>query len=51
MEGNNNKTQIVNAFRDKGYYFPIDLFTGNGSSSSSNGKYYEMSDLKNKKKE
>ena len=31
MEGNNNKTQIVNAFRDKGYYFPIDLFTGKGS--------------------
>ena len=26
---NNNKAQIINTFRDRGYYFPIDLLSDN----------------------
>lgn len=31
MELSNNKTEIINAFKDKGYFFPIDLFPNNES--------------------
>jgi len=35
METNNNKAHIINTFKDKGYYFPIDLF------SDSENYYYK----------
>lgn len=31
MQQNNNKTEIINTFKDKGYFFPIDLFSNNES--------------------
>ena len=35
MKTNNNKTHIINTFKEKGYYFPIDLF------SDSENYYYK----------
>ena len=32
MELNNNKNEIINTFKDKGYFFPIDLFSNSQSS-------------------